>query len=284
MDENKIRDELKKYDFYHILELTENISTPGWEQLVPSQKVILKSLRSLDIKNKRILDVGCRDGLFSFEAEKLGAGEVIGIDNNLSLGAVNFLIPYFNSKVKMYELNLLDLKPETFGMFDVVLFPGVLYHLRYPFWALKLLKDVMCDGGQIIIETAVFMDDNQHAMLFCPVGSESPYEASSCTFFNLKGLVDTLSSLGLVVQRSEFLTSNEEGNKSFSYLKSCLKHAMKFRPGAVKLVNPRIERVTVLCCKQSSTENTLLNGYWNSIHNTPSGPEKTPSDYWKELK
>jgi SAM-dependent methyltransferase len=284
MDDNKIMDELKKYDFYHILELTENISTPGWEQLVPSQKVILKSLRSLDIKNKRILDVGCRDGLFSFEAEKLGAGEVIGIDNNLSLGAVNFLIPYFNSKVKMYELNLLDLKPETFGMFDVVLFAGVLYHLRYPFWALKLLKDVMCDGGQIIIETAVFMDDNQHAMLFCPVGSESPYEASSCTFFNLKGLVDTLYSLGLVVQKTEFLTSNEEGNKSFSYLKSRLKHAIKSRLGYVKLANPRIERVTVLCCKQSSTENTVLNSYWHSIHNTPSGPEKTPSGYWKSLK
>ena len=65
-----------------------------------------------------MLDIGCRDGLFAFEAESMGASEVIGIDNDLSKAAVEFLIPFLKSKVTMYEMNLYDLKPETFGLFD----------------------------------------------------------------------------------------------------------------------------------------------------------------------
>ena len=36
--------------------------------------------------------------MFSFEAEKMGTAEILGIDNNLSLGVTEFLIPYFKSK------------------------------------------------------------------------------------------------------------------------------------------------------------------------------------------
>ena len=64
------------------------------------------------MKGKRVLDIGCRDGIYSFEAEKMGAKEVIGIDNDISKPALEFLIPYFNSKVKMFEMNLFDLKEE----------------------------------------------------------------------------------------------------------------------------------------------------------------------------
>ncbi len=56
--------------------------------------------------------------------------EVIGIDNDLSAGAVEVLLPYFKSKVQMHQFNLYDLTPETFGKFGIVIFPGVLYHLR----------------------------------------------------------------------------------------------------------------------------------------------------------
>lgn len=263
MDENQIREELKKYNFYHIIKLTENLSTPGYEDCVHVQDVPLKALRSINLENKRVLDIGCRDGLFCFEAEKLGAKEVIGIDNNLSLGAVNLLIPYLKSKVKMYELNVLDLKPETFGMFDIVIFPGVLYHLRYPFWALKAIKDVLREGGQLIIETAVFMDENKRAILFCPVESESPYEDTSCTFFNMKGLRDTLLSMGLITQKTELLYIPEKSNST------SLLSTIKSRLKALKPVKPYIDRATFICCKQSKAEDTRFNQlqeYWDSTH------------------
>jgi 2-polyprenyl-3-methyl-5-hydroxy-6-metoxy-1,4-benzoquinol methylase len=89
---------------------------------VPGQQKTLRALKKIDFAGKRVLDVGCRDGLFSFEAERRGAAEVIGFDNDLSAGAIELLIPYFGSKVRMERMNLLDLKPDTFGTFDVVIF------------------------------------------------------------------------------------------------------------------------------------------------------------------
>jgi 2-polyprenyl-3-methyl-5-hydroxy-6-metoxy-1,4-benzoquinol methylase len=83
----------KKYDFYHVIEVAPGIFTPGNQFLRPSQKVILDALAKVDLAGRRFLDIGCRDGLFSFEAERRGAAEVIGIDNDLSLAATEFLIP-----------------------------------------------------------------------------------------------------------------------------------------------------------------------------------------------
>ena len=177
-----IREKLQQYQFYHVIELGEGLSTPGLQEIVPFQQYILKALASLTFEGKRVLDIGCRDGLFCFEAEKRGAENIIGIDNNLSTGAVEFLIPYFHSQVKMFEVNIYDLTPEMFGMFDVIIFPGVLYHLRYPFWALRRIRDVLVDGGQLLIETALLDAWDSHALLFCPIGSESPMKPLAYRF------------------------------------------------------------------------------------------------------
>src|SRR5262249_41441549 len=107
---------------------------------------------------------------------------------------------------RMLQQNLYDLKARELGLFDVILFPGVLYHLRYPFWGLKVLRDMMKPGGELLIETAIWRGDPNNAMLFCPIENEGPYhEPTSCTFFNEKGLVDTLKSLNFDTIEVEFL-------------------------------------------------------------------------------
>jgi SAM-dependent methyltransferase len=196
MDAQELKRRLADYNFYHIIDLGDGIFTPGSRDLTKSQAPVLAAIESLDLAGKRVLDIGCRDGLYSLAAERRGAAEVIGIDNDLSRGAVELVIPHLRSKVRMHELNLYDLTPERFGKFDVVVFAGVLYHLRYPFWGLKVIKDVMQSGGTLIIETAICYGMEKHAMLYCPIGDESPYESTCCTFYNRKGMVDTLSSIG----------------------------------------------------------------------------------------
>lgn len=208
MNETELKQVLTRYPFYHIIKLTDTISTPGNPQFVPAQNLCVKYLKSLDLKGKRVLDIGCRDGLFSFAAESMEAAEVVGIDNDLSRAATEFLIPFFNSRVRMHQMNLYDLKPESFGLFDVIIFPGVLYHLRYPFWGLRAIRDVLKAGGHLLIETAIWLGERNNAMLFCPVGDDNPYapDETSCTFFNEKGLVDTLTSLGFQTVHTELLT------------------------------------------------------------------------------
>lgn len=205
MDRISIEEALSRYNFYHIIQLNDEIATPGNQSFVPTQQLCMKHLKSLDLRGKRVLDIGCRDGLFSFAAESMGASEVIGIDNDISKPATEFLIPFFKSKIKMVQMNLYDLRQDMFGLFEVVIFPGVLYHLRYPFWGLKAIRDVMQAGGRLIIETPIWEGEPNNAMLFCPTGGDSPYEPTSCTFFNEKGLVDTMTSLGFKTTSVEYL-------------------------------------------------------------------------------
>jgi SAM-dependent methyltransferase len=272
VDENEIRQRMAAYkNFYHVIRLTDTIETPGVRNHMPSQEKVHRAIRSLDLEGKRVLDIGCRDGLYSFESETLGAAEVVGIDNDVSPAAVEFLIPFFNSRVKMHELNLLDLKPETHGTFDVVIFAGVLYHLRYPFWGLKIIRDVLRDGGALVLETAIFVDENQHALLYCPVGSENPYDRTCPTLFNLKGLTDSLLSLGFELSEAELndgsllrVTTNGDAT-------AVPPHPASVSNGVLKIFKPSqgakaIDRVALVARRVAALRNPKLDRYWESTH------------------
>ena len=261
MTECEVLERMKQYVFYHTIPLTEQIQTEGWTTIRPLTDMTLRNLRMLDLRGKRVLDIGCRDGLFSFEAEKLGAAEVIGIDNDPSIAAREFLIPFFRSRVKMHELNLFDLRPETFGKFDVVIFPGVLYHLRYPIWALKLVRDVLNDDGMLVLETATFVDDNQLPLLYCPIGAASPYEPTSCTFFNLKALKDTLFSLGLTVRRVECIANFHLALEAQG-VKERLLAALEPAPAK----KPVVDRATLICEMTPETIDPNVAAYWDGTH------------------
>src|SRR3954451_12607597 len=97
-DEASVRARMGQYNWYHCIEVLPGVVTPGAEQHRPLQLPVLEALRGLPLAGKRVLDIGCRDGLFSLEAERLGASEVIGIDNDLSAGAVEFLLPLLGSR------------------------------------------------------------------------------------------------------------------------------------------------------------------------------------------
>jgi SAM-dependent methyltransferase len=255
MDENAIREAVKQYTFYHTIKLTEQIETPGWRKIIPVVAKTVDALRGLDLTGKRVLDVGCRDGLVCFEAEKQGAREVVGVDNCLSKGMVEFLIPFLKSRARALEANLFDLTAEAVGTFDVIVCSGLLYHLRYPVWGLKVLQGLLREDGYLIVETAIFVDENRYAMLFCPVGSESPYEPTSCTFFNLKGLTDSLASLGLVVTKVDRLVNTPPPPK-----------------GSGLPPQQCIDRVTLTCQFRPASIDRASAIYWDKTHDMHTPP------------
>ena len=79
---------------------------------------------------------------------------------------------------------------------------------------MKAIRDVLQEGGQLLTETPIWEGEPNNAMLFCPIGEESPYETSSCTFFNEKGLVDTLKSMGFKTVAIEYLGKEGHGRKN----------------------------------------------------------------------
>jgi 2-polyprenyl-3-methyl-5-hydroxy-6-metoxy-1,4-benzoquinol methylase len=264
MNETELRAKVDSYKYYHIIKVTETIYTPGDPTFVPAQDVCMDYVRALNLTGKRVLDIGCRDGLFSFAAERFGAKEVIGIDNDLSVAAVEFLIPYFGSKVKMLERNLYDLCPSDIGTFDAVIFPGVLYHLRYPFWSMKIIRDLLKPGGDLVVETMIWDGMNTDAMLFCP--TDTGHDATTCTLFNEKGLVDTMKSLGFeFVSRKYADMSRKNGIRAIPYR---LKKALKRCLCATGVIRGKIVTRGTFRFKFSntSTASRFTTQYWESTH------------------
>jgi tRNA (mo5U34)-methyltransferase len=140
--------------WYHQIEVAPGVVTPG----VNDSQMVLDALELPErLDGMRVLDIGARDGFFSFECERRGAAEVVAIDY-LTPDETGFPIAkkLVGSGVELRQANVYDLNPEEFGTFDLVLFLGVLYHLRDPMLALDRIADV--STGRVIVETQAIDD------------------------------------------------------------------------------------------------------------------------------
>jgi tRNA (mo5U34)-methyltransferase len=90
-----------------------------------------------DLTGKRVLDIGTWDGWFAFEMERRGA-DVVAVDcwDNPRFREAHRRL---SSRVDYRLLDMYELTPERIGRFDVVIFMGVLYHLKHPLLALELV-------------------------------------------------------------------------------------------------------------------------------------------------
>jgi tRNA (mo5U34)-methyltransferase len=93
-----------------------------------------------DLSGWSVLDVGCNAGFYSFEMKRRGAARVVGIDHEpLYLNQARFAARTLGVDVEFREADVYDVA--ALGeRFDLVLFMGVLYHLRHPLLALDLLR------------------------------------------------------------------------------------------------------------------------------------------------
>lgn len=154
-DPGELRALIDSYAWHHQIDLGGGIVTPGRDKSA-------RKLAALDLPplaGKSVLDVGAWDGYFSFAAERLGAERVVALDSviwqNMSKFPFELARQKLNSAVEDIELEVLEISPETVGEFDVVLFLGVLYHMRDPMAALEAVASVTKE--LLVIETLVDM-------------------------------------------------------------------------------------------------------------------------------
>jgi tRNA (mo5U34)-methyltransferase len=93
-----------------------------------------------DLTGKRVLDIGCNAGFYSFELARRGA-DVLGLDvDEAYLRQAEWARARLGleARVRFERGQVYDLagRPERF---DLVVFMGVFYHLRYPLLALDLV-------------------------------------------------------------------------------------------------------------------------------------------------
>lgn len=97
-----------------------------------------------DLTGKSVLDIGCNAGFYSIEMKKRGASRVVGLDSDdVYLNQARFAAEVSGFRdiefrnLSVYEVGQLGEK------FDLVIFMGVLYHLRHPLLALDTLYETV---------------------------------------------------------------------------------------------------------------------------------------------
>ena len=157
--------------WFHRIDLGGGIVTPGVDNS-PSKLQYMHLPE--DLNGKSVLDIGAYDGFFSFEAERRGARRVVATDQycwkSTGMGdGEGFRIAHdaLGSRVEAKVIPVEEISPETVGVFDVVLFLGVLYHAPDPLRYLRAVRSVCSEMA--ILETHLdAMDYGRPAMVFYP--------------------------------------------------------------------------------------------------------------------
>jgi tRNA (mo5U34)-methyltransferase len=159
---------------------------PGY--VVPGVKRVEEQMENLQMPQRldglRVLDIAPWNGYFGFECLRRGAAELV------SLGPDDPEVTGYNKTRDLLEIencryvraSVYDLSPEKHGQFDVVLFLGLIYHLRHPLLALDLIFDVALKRlyvdspiiNNVIFDKTVTDDQREKLLLAGKVMHELP--------------------------------------------------------------------------------------------------------------
>ncbi len=155
-------------------EVFKGIYTPGRNDVAV---ICDRAKLPTDLRGKRVLDIGAWHGCFSFECERRGAAEVIALtlESDDQVGFSRLKCAVDSKVVRFVQQSVYELDPSVLGEFDVVLFFGVLYHLRHPLWAIDNIRKVC--RGVALIETHVI--DNYFLTRSCRLRQFIPSSRST---------------------------------------------------------------------------------------------------------
>lgn len=143
--------------FFHSFNLPEGETIVGQKP-----EVVLRSeantIFGFGVEGKTVIDVGAWDGYQSFQAEQRGASRVLATDHFCWGGegwgnkdGFNYVKRKLNSKIEELEIDVPDITQDKVGEFDVVLFLGVLYHVKEPLTCLERMAAITKEV--LIVET-----------------------------------------------------------------------------------------------------------------------------------
>lgn len=123
----------------------------------------LKPIFPADLLGASMLDVGCNAGFFSILAKLRGAGRTLGVES------VDF---FFNQAEYIRQIWQLDIEYRLMDahdigqideQFDLIMFAGVLYHLKNPLLVLEEVGRRCRDA--IVVETEVIPEDPRNRVV-----------------------------------------------------------------------------------------------------------------------
>jgi tRNA (mo5U34)-methyltransferase len=219
--------------WWHSIDLGNGVVTPGAKspEWLGSE---LARLELGDLRGKTVLDIGAYDGYYSFAAERLGAERVVALDRYIwSVDLPGWIayrdqriangervqpteeLPEFwrpdelpgkrafdvahealDSSVEVVVGDLLDHDLDELGTFDVVLYLGVLYHVRHPLLALERLAQVTAGTAYIETQAEVFRGYEGKPICRFIEGDELNHDPSNFWTFNEAALLGMCRAAG----------------------------------------------------------------------------------------
>jgi tRNA (mo5U34)-methyltransferase len=153
----KIANQLHARFRYHSIDLPDGGVLPGLQSVEHLRRRLDVFGIPTDLRGKRVLDIGAWDGWFSFECERRGA-QVVAVDC-VALDTFLEAKDVLGSKVEYLTLDVNELSARRLGRFDIVLFFGVLYHLRHPLLGLEKAVELSTDLA--LIESFVIAPEHR---------------------------------------------------------------------------------------------------------------------------
>lgn len=136
---------------------TEWRSDWKWQRVVPHLS---------PLQGCRVLDIGCGSGYHLWRMFEEGADLVVGIDPT-PLFTLHFAtIKCYQPEVSVFLVPTgIDDMPESMRCFDTVFSMGILYHRKEPLAHLSRLKELLKEGGELVLETLVVAGDEQTCLI-----------------------------------------------------------------------------------------------------------------------
>lgn len=110
-----------------------------------------------EFKDKKVLDVGCWTGGTSLLLAALGSKVTAIEEVKKYADTTDYLARSFGlqEQIKALPISLYELNQEIYkNKFEIVYFPGVIYHISDPVLGLRILFNTLTLGGSIFVETA----------------------------------------------------------------------------------------------------------------------------------
>lgn len=145
--------------WFHSFDLGNGVTTSGYKP-ANHLKDELRALRLPDLRGETVLDIGAMDGFYSFEAERQGYAWSLDLAQHIKYlrecrkrGVVpvpdqsgphwrpselpgkrgyDTIHRALESRVETRVADFMKINVDDLGVFDVVLFLGVLYHMENP--------------------------------------------------------------------------------------------------------------------------------------------------------
>ena len=210
--------------WYHAIELLPGCFSPG--PCFPKVSFI-EYPQTIDLSNKKVLDIGAWDGGYSFMAEKRGA-QVTAYDiQDPNKSGFNIAKKLLGAKARHIKGSVYDLNPDQHGVYDVVFYFGVFYHLFDPVKSFCNINRALNNGGLLLFEGAILDFAYNVDKTWVPLTQEmAHYTSIPLTYYtsqeywndwstwfvpNLKCLEEWIISAGFEVLEMKTIESNSRG-------------------------------------------------------------------------